>query len=110
APQLPAVGKRVRRRPGDEPGLEQLRMERMIGAPGRDVDRDVADQPDPAIARVLPQPGPLSFEPDLVGHRGPSREALPVADPRSVTLAEVEQLRRADGGPPVLEQARPRRE
>ncbi len=53
APQLPAVAVGIGRRARDLAGAKQLRPREVIGAAGRDVDRDVADQPDPALARIL---------------------------------------------------------
>ncbi len=64
----------------------------MVGRPGRDVDRDVADQPHAALVRVAAQRAPLALEADLVGDRAAAREARPVLDPARLALAEVELL------------------
>ena len=45
APQLALVGVRVGRRAGDGVVDEQLAVRAVVGGAGRDVDRDVADQP-----------------------------------------------------------------
>ena len=44
-------------------------MGAMVGRARRDVDRDVADQPDAALGRVRAQRAPLAVEADLVGDR-----------------------------------------
>ena len=92
APQLALVGERVGRRAGDGAGLEELRVGAVVGAAGRDVDRDVADQLHAAVERVAAQRGPLAVEADLVGERSAAAERDPVVDPRGVALAEVELL------------------
>ena len=73
APELALGMGDVRRRAGDELLREELRMRGDLGALLGDVDRDVADQVDPALARVPPQLAPLAVEAHLVGERaGPA--------------------------------------
>ena len=77
APQLALVGERVGRRAGDGAGLEQLGVGPVVGAAGRDVDRDVADQLHAAVERVAAQRRPLAVEADLVGQRSAAAVARP---------------------------------
>src|SRR5581483_3331994 len=110
APQLPAGGERVRWSARDRALLEELGMGAVIGAAGGDVDRDVAHEPHPALARVAPQLAPLALEPHLVGERATAGEALPVADPPAVALAEVVELGLRDEGAWMSQQRRRGRE
>src|SRR5262249_59889310 len=52
APELAGRAEGVRRRAGDDAALEQRRVCQAVGGAGRDVDREVADQPHPALGRV----------------------------------------------------------
>src|SRR5581483_3944980 len=101
APQLPFRMGDVGRGPGDVAVLEEVGMGADVGAVRSDVDRHVADQPDPALGRVGAEPAPLSLEADLVGHRAGPGEALPVLDPvRAATAdADVYGDPNASGGP-----------
>jgi hypothetical protein len=63
----------------------------VIDAPGRDVDRQIPDQADPALGCVAAQCVPLALEPDLIGDA--AAEPLPRSDPVRVPLAELVQLR-----------------
>ena len=76
-PRAARRAERVGRRAGDDAALEQLGVRRVVGAAGADVDRDVADQPDAALARVAPQRAPLALEAHLVGERRPRRRSAP---------------------------------
>ena len=108
APELAEVRERVRRHARDLPGAKQRRPRAVVGPVGSDVDRHVADQPDPALVGVLPQRTPLAREAHLIGHRAPAtREALPVADPERLALAEVRDLVVANLRRRLREQASP---
>ena len=67
APVLPQRAEPVRRRAGQDTLQEELRMGQLVDAVLGDIDRDVADQPDAALAGVLAQRRPLAVEPNLVG-------------------------------------------
>ena len=67
-------------------------MRAVVGAPRRDVDRDVADDPHAALLGVRAQRRPLAVEAHLVGDRAARAEARPVLDPVALALAEVELL------------------
>src|ERR1019366_66258 len=88
--------------------LEQLWMRAVVSAAGRDVDRNVAEEPDPPLERVALQGAPFALEPDLIGNRVAAGEPLPVLDPPAVALTEVDQLGRADRRPRLSQQPRPR--
>ncbi len=82
APQLAEVRERVRRHAGDLPGAKQRRPRTVVGAVGRDVDRHVADEPDPALVGVRRAAHPTRGRsapdrPPLAGHRrsAPSRRS-----------------------------------
>ena len=107
APQLALVGVGVGRGARDGAALEQLRVRAVVGAAGRDVDRDVADDLHAALGRVGPQRSPLAVEADLVGDRPARAEARPVLDPRVLALAEVELLGLRHGGVRLAQQAGP---
>ena len=92
APVLAVRAQRVGRRAGDLAVREELRPRRDVGARVGDVDRDVADQPDAALARVGAQRLPLALEAHLVGERARAGEARPVADPVRVARDEVLDL------------------
>ena len=81
APQLAVAGVRVGRGAGDQPGLEQLGVEAVVAAAGRDVDGDVAEDPHAALGGVGAQRAPLAVEAHLVGDGAAPGEPLPVADP-----------------------------
>ena len=108
APQLALVGERVGRRARHGAVLEELGMGAVVGAAGRDVDGDVADQLHAAIYGVLTQRGPLAVEADLVGDRPAG--VLPVVDPVGVALAEVQLLLARDLRPRIGQEPRPRGE
>ena len=84
---------------GDGAVAEQLRVSAVVGAAGRDVDRDVADQPHAALGGVRAQRGPLALEAHLVGDR-PRRagERAQSSIQKRVALAEVLAPRRRDTG------------
>ena len=92
APQLALRRERVGRRARHRVRAEQLGMRAVVGRPGRDVDRDVADQPHAALGGVRTQAAPLAVEAHLVGDGAAPREAHPVVDPARLALAEVELL------------------
>ena len=84
-------------------------MRAVVGGAGRDVDRDVADQPHAALGRVRAQRAPLALEAHLVGERAAAGEARPVLDPAGLALAEVELLVPADRRVPARPAAPARR-
>ena len=108
APVLSHRPELVRRRARDDAVEEELGMGAVVDAPLRDVDRDVADHADAALAGVRAQRRPLALEPDLVGDR--AAEARPVLDPVGVRAAEGGPLARRDRRARVGEQALPGRE
>ena len=55
APQLALVGERVGRHARDDAVAKERRPCAVVGAAGRDVDRHVADEADPALVRVRAQ-------------------------------------------------------
>ena len=64
----PALALRMilrRRRAGDDRAVEELRMRERVARVAGDIERDVADQPDPALVGVLLQREPLALEPRL---------------------------------------------
>ena len=81
APELAADRVFIGRRTGHEPLLKEARMGQVIGARGRDVDRDVAHDPHAPLEPVGPQRPPFALEADLIGYRAAAREPLPVTDP-----------------------------
>ena len=91
-PVLPVRVECVRRRAGDLGPLEELRPGLDVGAFVGDVDRHVADQSDAARAGVLAERVPLPFEPHLIGKRGRSCEARPLAGPEGMARDEVLEL------------------
>ena len=90
APVLPQGAELVRRCAGHGTLQEELRMGQMVDAVLGDIDRDVPDQPDPALACVLAQRRPLAVEANLVGD-APARP-LPVCDPVRVRTAVRREL------------------
>jgi hypothetical protein len=82
-------------------------METMIGAAGRDVDRDVAVKAYAAIGRIRTQGSPLAVEADLILDGAASGEALPVADPERLPSSKVRDLPGADRGTTLRQQAGP---
>ncbi len=89
APQLPVIGKCVRRSAGDEPVLEQLGVGALIDAPGRHVDRHVAEQPDPPLLAISPQGRPFAIKAHLVLDRAATAgEPAPVLDPERIARDE----------------------
>ena len=107
APQLALVGVRVGRRAGHRVVAEQLRVGAVVGRPGRDVDRHVADQLHAALLGVRAQRRPLAVEPHLVGDR--AARVRPVVDPVRVALAEVQLGRLAAPARAARRAARARR-
>ncbi len=85
-------------------------MREVVGAPGRDVDREVADQTDVAPRGVLAERAPLALEPDLVVERVAARERGPVVDPVRLARREVLALLGRDGRIGLGEEPRPARE
>ena len=111
APQLAAIAVGVGRRARDVAGAKQLRPSAVVGAAGRDVDRDVADQPHAARDGVGAQRAPLAGEADLVGDRAATAsDAFPVAEsntPHGPGTRRARRLTRAPRGRPAG-RARPR--
>src|SRR5512132_4228088 len=97
APVLPAAIELVGGRAGDEfvDGQEQIRVTQVVATALGDVDRHVADDPDPALARVGAQLLPLALEAHLVLEL--AVVGLPVAGPIGLTLAEGDKF---SGGNP----------
>ena len=110
APQLAVPRVRVRRDARDAVGLEELRVERVVGAVGRHVDRHVADQPHAALGRVGAQRAPLALEAHLLRDRVAARERRPVADPERVARDERLELVRRHLRARLGEQPAPGRE
>src|SRR4051794_11788197 len=83
----PALARRaegVGGRAGDLTAREQLGPGVVIGAAVGDVDRQVADQPDAALARIVPQSPPLPLEPHLSGEGALPGETSPVSGPEGM--------------------------
>jgi hypothetical protein len=93
-PQLSLARIGIGGRTGHQAALEQLGMGAVVGTPGRDVDRHVADQAHSALRAVIAQRRPLALEADLVGNRPAPGEALPVGDPEALALTEGGDLPR----------------
>src|SRR5262249_34561340 len=65
-PALAGRAERIGRRTGDLTVGEQLRPALVVGAAVGDVDRQIADEADAALGRVLAQPTPLPLEAHLI--------------------------------------------
>ena len=102
APQLAGRGIRIRRAARHAVGAEELRPGPLVGAVGRDVDGDVAEDPDPAVPRVPAKRRPLAVEPHLVGEVPAERG--PRVDPVGLPRRERLQLRVAHRGVRLLQQ------
>src|ERR1700744_5025884 len=85
-------------------------MEAVVAPARRDIDRDVAHDPDAALGPVRAQRAPLAIEANLVVDRPPPREPLPIADPECLALPELAHLRAGYRCPRLREQALPRGE
>src|SRR4029079_11116887 len=90
APELPEGAEVVRRCPGSDlvEGEEQVGVRGVVAAFGRDVDRDVPDDPYAPRGSVGAEHAPLAVEAHLLGDRAVARERLPVGEPAPFTLRE----------------------
>jgi hypothetical protein len=110
APELAVRVEVVGRRAGLRGLVEQRRMLDRVGAAVRDVDREVADDPDAAFRRVRAQRRPLPLETDLIGEGARPGEPLPAWRPVGVPFAEALDLAGLDRGVRLGEEAAPARE
>src|SRR5581483_6661441 len=88
-PALAGRAERVGGRTGHLTAREQLRPAGDIGTAVRDVDGQIADQPDAALSGVVPQLPPLPLEAHLVGDGLRAGEARPAAGPEGMARHEV---------------------
>jgi hypothetical protein len=81
APQLADGAQRVGRRAGADAPLEELRVRADVSRTRRDVDRDVAEEPDAAVGGIASEGAPLAVEAHLAGDGAVAGEGCPVGDP-----------------------------
>ena len=85
-------------------------MHSLIGAAGRDIDSDVAQQADTALRGVAAKRGPLAVEAHLILDRARTCDSLPIADPVPLALAELIEPFAGNPRPRRAEKSGPRGE
>jgi hypothetical protein len=86
---------------------KEVRVREVVAPPGRDVDRDVPEDPHAALGRVRAECPPLAGEAHLARERVLAGEREPVLDPGALARAEGSSLARGNGRTGIGEQTDP---